>query len=168
MDSEVYEDALSKLDVQSKTNINGSLYQDAQSKLGNNSSKRNKTKKSESSVYEDAQSKLTSNSIIYCKGKNAIPKKNNFVYNKNIYKSENIKNNNDKKYISRNTQSKKGKENTNEIFNNDDDNNNEIKSQSLCEEPEETENGIIGKVQTLFEGSNKRGDCCNLPKCFIF
>ena len=69
MDSEVYEDALSKLDVQSKTNINGSLYQDAQSKLGNNSSKRNKTKKSESSVYEDAQSKLTSNSIIYCKGK---------------------------------------------------------------------------------------------------
>ena len=40
MDSEVYEDALSKLDVQSKTNINGSLYQDAQSKLGNNSSKR--------------------------------------------------------------------------------------------------------------------------------
>ena len=168
MDSEVYEDALSKLDVQSKTNINGSLYQDAQSKFGNNSSKRNKTKKSESSVYEDAQSKLTSNSIIYCKGKNAIPKKNNFVYNKNIYKSENIKNNSDKKYISRNTQSKKGKENTNEIFNNDDDNNNEIKSQSLYEEPKETENGIIGKVQTLFEGSNKRGDCCNLPKCFIF
>ena len=172
MDSEVYEDALSKLDVQSKTNINGSLYQDAQSKLGNNSSKRNKTKKSESSVYEDAQSKLTSNSIIYCKGKNAIPNKNNFVYNKNIYKSENIKNNNDKKYISRNTQSKKGKENidinNDEIYNNDNNNNNDIKSQSLYEEPKETENGIIDKVQTLFEGSNKRGDCCNLPKCFIF
>ena len=72
--------------------------------------------------------------------------------------------------MSRNTQSKKGKENTdinNEIYNNDN-NNNEIKSQSLYEEPKETENGIIDKVQTLFEGSNKRGDCCNLPKCFIF
>ena len=152
MDSEVYEDALSKLDVQSKTNINGSLYQDAQSKLGNNSSKRNKTKKSESSVYEDAQSKLTSNSIIYCKGKNAIPNKNNFVYNKNIYKSENIKNNVDKKLISRN--------NIN--------NNKEKNSQSLYEEPKGSENEETYKEQTLFEGSNKRGDCCNLPKCFIF
>ena len=114
--------------------------------------------------YEDAQSKITSNSIVYChkkslskasKDNNEIENKNknNFVYNKNIYKSENIINNVDKKIINRNN------------INN---NNKEKNSQSLYEEPKGSENEETYKEQTLFEGSNKRGDCCNLPKCFIF
>ena len=161
-DSEIYEDAQSKIEIQSKSKT-CSIYQDAQSKLINSNSKRNKSKKSESSVYEDAQSKITSNSIVYCHKKSLSKaskdnieienkNKNNFVYNKNIYKSENVKNNVDKKLISRN--------NIN--------NNKEKNSQSLYEEPKGSENEETYKEQTLFEGSNRRGDCCNLPKCFIF
>ena len=43
VDSEVYEDAQSKIDIQSKTNT-FSLYQEAQSKI-NNYSKKNMTKR---------------------------------------------------------------------------------------------------------------------------
>ena len=87
VDSELYEDAQSKIDFHSKSN-SMSMYQDAQSKI-NNYSKKITSKRSESSIYQDAQSRITNNSRISSnKHKNSISKissgKNNIV-NKNDF-----------------------------------------------------------------------------------
>ncbi len=175
VDSEVYEDAQSKIDIQSKTNT-FSLYQEAQSKI-NNYSKKNMTKRSESSVYQDAQSKITNNSgINMYTHKNSISKmskgkkdsfeiKNDSVKINNIYKRDIIENNDEDKIFSGNLKyEKKYEEDKVKEINDKEDN----KSNELYEEPNSEMNGEIEKTPTIFEGIQKKGDCCNLPKCIIF
>ena len=161
VESELYEDAQSKIDIQSKTNT-FSLYQDAQSKI-NNYSKKNMTKRSESSIYQDAQSKITNNS-----GINLHTNKNSSKISKginNIYKRDIIENNDEDKILSRNLKyEKKYEEDEVKDINNNEDK----KSNELYEEPNSEINGEIQKTPTIFEGIQKKGDCCNLPKCLIF
>ena len=171
VDSELYEDAQSKIEIQSKSN-NLSSFQEVQSKFTN----RMRTRKSDSSVYQDAQSKITNNSNINSsrlhkkslsninKDKyNEVEFKNDYLKLNNIYKLES---NEEPKISSRNIKvEKKYKED--EI--NDETNNIENKkSESLYEEPSGSQNEEIGKTNTIFEGMTRKGDCCNLPKCIIF
>ena len=170
VDSELYEDAQSKVDLRSKSNTI-SIYQDAQSKI-NNLSKKNITKRSDSSIYQDAQSHITNNSRInshknsfskISQGKNEFEYKKDFLNVNNIYKGDNI----DKNEEENNIRSNKRYEN--EEINDDINNNEEKKSISLYEELRGEENGKIEKEGTIFEGiAKKGGECCNLPKCFIF
>ena len=173
VDSELYEDAQSKIESRSKSNT-VSIYQDAQSKLKNynKNSKQFLTKKSDSSVYQDAQSHITNNSRLNApknstskinQGKNEIKYKNDFLKVKNIYKSENMINNEEEeeKYLGRNRRY--------ENYEDEIDNNEEMKSGSIYEEPKGGESGEIEKKATIFEGITKKGgECCNLPKCYIF
>ena len=170
VDSELYEDAQSKIESRSKSNT-VSIYQDAQSKL-NNRSKKILTKRSDSSVYQDAQSHITNNSAINAKnssarinqGNNQIEYKKDFLKVKNIYKSENMIDNEEEKYMGRNERYESFENNEEEINNNE-----EKKSGSLYEEPKGGESGEIEKKATIFEGVTKKGgECCNLPKCNIF
>ena len=162
VDSEVYEDAQSKIDVQSKTNT-FSIYQDAQSKM-NNYSKKNMTKRSESSIYQDAQSKITNNSGINIRNqKNSTSKISKGI--NNIYKRDIIENNDEDKILSRNLKNEK-KYQEDEIK--DINNNEDKKSNELYEDPNSEINEEIHKAPTIFEGIQKKGDCCNLPKCIIF
>ena len=170
VDSELYEDAQSKIESRSKSNT-VSIYQDAQSKL-NNRSKKILTKRSDSSVYQDAQSHITNNSAINAKnssarinqGNNQIEYKKDFLKVKNIYKSENMIDNEEEKYMGRNERYESFENNEEEVNNNE-----EKKSGSLYEEPKGGESGEIEKKATIFEGVTKKGgECCNLPKCYIF
>ena len=174
VDSELYEDALSKIDLRSRSNT-FSIYQDAQSKI-NNYSKKSFTKKSESSVYQDAQSHITNNSGIHThknsfskisQGKNEIEENKKDFLNlnnlNNIYKVDNIENNKKEKLRNRN------KSFQNNEINNDLNGFEEGKSEGLYEEPKGEEIGGNEKKATIFEGvTQKGGECCNLPKCFIF
>ena len=171
VDSELYEDAQSKIESRSKSNT-VSIYQDAQSKL-NNRSKKILTKRSDSSVYQDAQSHITNNSAINApknstarinQGNNQIEYKKDFLKLNNIYKSENMIDNEEEKYMGRNERYESFENNEEEINNNE-----EKKSGSLYEEPKGGESGEIEKKATIFEGVTKKGgECCNLPKCNIF
>ena len=177
VDSELYEDAQSKVDLQSKSNT-FSMPQDSQRGLKNyfkNYSKRHLSKKSDSSIYQDAQSKITNNSGIYThknsfskisEGKKEIENKKDFFKIKNIYKSNHLKNNESEKYLKDNIKIEKEQEN-NEI-NNNINYYEEKKTESLYEEPNGAENDDSEKKTTIFEGVTKKGDCCNLPKCFLF
>ena len=111
VDSELYEDAQSKIGFYSKSN-SMSMYQDAQSKI-NNYSKKITSKRSESSIYQDAQSRITNNSRIssnrhknsiskISSGKNNIVNKNDFLKINNIYKDDKLENNEEEKIKSRN------------------------------------------------------------------
>ena len=158
-DSEVYEDAQSKVDLYSKSNT-ASLYQEAQSKL-NITSKRNK-RKSDSSIYQDAQSRITNNSRINSHknsfSKISVGKDNNkdFLKINNIYKMEN----NQENLLSRNLKLKNeddGNDNNDNISDIDNNENN------LDNNEEKNK-----KNTTIFEGDSNNGGCCNIPKCQIF
>ena len=171
VESELYEDAQSKIEIQSKSN-NLSSFQEVPSKF----TSKMRSRKSDSSIYQDAQSKITYNSNINNSHihKNSISKinkdknnevefKNDFLKLNNIYKLES---NEELKTPSRNIKiEKKYKE---DEINNDINNNEDKKSDSLYEEPFGGQNEEIGKTHTVFEGMTRKGDCCNLPKCIIF
>ena len=171
VDSELYEDAQSKIEIQSKSN-HLSSFQEVQSKFTN----RMRTRKSESSIYQDAQSKITNNSNINSSHlhKNSISNinkdankevefKNDFLKVNNIYKLES---NEELKIPSRNIKvEKKYKE---DEINDDINNKEDKKNDSLNEEPSGDQNEEIEKTHTIFEGMTRKGDCCNLPKCNIF
>ena len=172
-DSEIYEDAQSKVDLQSKSNVFYSCH-DSQSRI-NNISKNNISKKNDSSIYQDAQSKITniSGNIIkknsfskVSEGKNELENKKNYLMINNIYKSNKLEENEDENFKSRNIQlvKKDDGEKNDEIDNNNEDDN----SGSLYEEPKGGESEDFDKKSTIFEGITKNGECCNLPKCFIF
>ena len=175
VDSELYEDAQSKIDFHSKSN-SMSMYQDAQSKI-NNYSKKITSKRSESSIYQDAQSRITNNSRIssnrhknsiskISSGKNNIVNKNDFLKINNIYKDDKLENNEEEKIKSRNliAQKKYEEDKIEDINNNNEDN----KSEILYEVENDEKKEEAGKTLTIFEGMTKKGECCNLPKCFIF
>ena len=175
VDSELYEDAQSKIDFHSKSN-SMSMYQDAQSKI-NNYSKKITSKRSESSIYQDAQSRITNNSRIssnrhknsiskISSGKNNIVNKNDFLKINNIYKDDKLENNEEEKIKSRNliAQKKYEEDKIEDINNNNEDN----KSEILYEVENDEKKEESGKTLTIFEGMTKKGECCNLPKCFIF
>ena len=135
-----------------------------------------KNRKSDSYIYQDAQSKITNNSNINSsrfhkksfsnvnKDKNnEVEFKNDFLKVNNIYKLES---NEEIKISSRNIKvEKKYKE---DEINDETNNNEDKKSESIYEEPSGGQNEEIGKTHTIFEGMTRKGDCCNLPKCYIF
>ena len=162
-ESESYEDADSNIyDNKKLTDIQ--KYQNFQG--GGNFTKRRSSKGNESSsIYQDARSRVTNNSpdkivnnispyekneeqfkFDYLRQNKMNNDENNFRENENYYKKNNFyydKNDND----------------------NDNDDNNDDEGKSEYSEPE---GGITPKNLTLFEGASQRGGCCNLPKCLIF
>ena len=169
VDSEIYEDAQSKIDLQSKSNRLSS-FQEVQSRLT-----KIRSRKSDSSVYQDAQSRITYNSNINSSNirkksfpkikteKNEIEYKNEYLKSNNIYKMES---NEEPIFPSRNIKiEKKYKE---DEVNDETNNNEDKKSESLYEDAFGGPTEEIGKTHTIFEGLTRKGDCCNLPKCIIF
>ena len=160
-DSEIYEDAESKiLKTQQSQNNTFSVYQDAQSKK-NDISKWLNSKRKESSVYQDAQSKITNLSAqekITNKFKNSSPKINqekNLIQLKNEFLQKNNISNDEY-----------NKEINNIFFENK--NENEDKENESESVYSDLESGRKNKEMTIFEGASNKGGCCNLPKCFIF
>ena len=162
-ESESYEDADSNIyDNKKLTDIQ--KYQNFQG--GGNFTKRRSSKGNESSsIYQDARSRVTNNSpdkivnnispyekneeqfkFDYLRQNKMNNDENNFRENENYYKKNNF-------YYDKN-------DNDNDNYDNNDD---EGKS-----EYSEPEGGITPKNLTLFEGDSQRGGCCNLPKCLIF
>ena len=164
-ESEIYEDAQSKIISRSKNNT-FSNYQESY-KEPNKLSNKMISKGNESSIYQDAQSKITNNSCYNYNYKNSFIKKNNersdielkneFLKNNNMYINEkNVEINNFK-----NLNEKENYEKEDDIYNNE----NDKGDKSEYSEPD---GGNIFRNETLFEGSSQKGGCCNLPKCFIF
>ena len=160
-ESESYEDADSNIyEHQKLTDIQ--KYQNFQG--GGNLTKRRNSKGNESSsIYQDALSRVTNNSpdkivnnispyekneeqlkLDYLRQNKMYNDENNFREKENYYKENNF--DNDK--------------NDNDNYDNNDDEGNS--------EYSEPEGGITPKNLTLFEGASQRGGCCNLPKCLIF
>ena len=161
-ESESYEDADSNINDHLKI-TDFQKYQNFQG--GGNFSKERISKGNESSsIYQDARSRVTNNSPDkninnispyegneredYLRQNKMNNDENNFREKENYYMENNFydnKNNNDNYY---------------NYDNNDDD---EEKS-----EYSEPEGGSFPKNTTLFEGASQRGGCCNMPKCIIF
>ena len=156
VESEKYEDAESKINNHSKLNTI-SNYQESQGR-SNNYQKKTITKGNESSIYQDAQSKITSNSGINKNHRNSFSK---VTIERNdmgilFYNAEN-----GEKIGSRNNlREEENNEKEDDIYNLE--NNKEKSEISHPNEDKETKNNLI------YEGTSKRGSCCNLPKCFIF
>ena len=173
-DSDIYEDACSKIAEASKNNTQ-SFYQDAQSK-SNPISKRNENKENESSIYQDAQSKIASNSGQHNNISKADQERDDIELKKEFLKKNEISYH---KYDEeeKNTNIVRQKENKeffneyNDIYNkyNEEEyneaNNEDNKSESYYSEP--NANNIV-KSEIIFEGESKKGGCCNIPKCIIF
>ena len=173
-DSEIYEDAESKiLKTQQSQNNTFSVYQDAQSKK-NDISKWLNSKRKESSVYQDAQSKITNLSAqekITNKFKNSSPKINqekNLIQLKNEFlQKNNISNDEYNKEINNYSNNGIKDDKINNIFfeNKNENEDKENESESVYSD---LESGRKNKEMTIFEGASNKGGCCNLPKCFIF
>ena len=171
-ESEVYEDADSKIAEPSKNNAY-SNYQDAQSKIRNSSKKKQRKENESSSIYQDAQSKITNNSGQNNAHINSFSPKNQRKNMINL-KKENFKKNNDlngeyEEEINIDSNKKQNEENENYFINNINNNNEDnenIDKVNKSEYSEPLAENII-KTQTLFEGESQRGGCCNLPKCII-
>ncbi len=160
-ESESYEDADSNIyDNKKLTDIQ--KYQNFQG--GGNFTKRRSSKGNESSsIYQDARSRVTNNSpdkIV----NNISPYEKNEEQFKFDYLRQNKMNNDENNFRENENYYKKNNfyydKNDNDNYDNNDD---EGKS-----EYSEPEGGITPKNLTLFEGASQRGGCCNLPKCLIF
>ena len=173
-DSDVYEDADSKVEPYNNNENILPVYQDEQNK-NNNPSKMMINKEKESSMYNDAQSKISNNSNQNKYYGNSFSKmkkeKKEFELNNKFLNRNNILNNeyeeeiNTNKFQFKNEKKEYNNENDNIInYNN---NNEKYENESHYSDPE-AGNGNMNNSQTLFENTTQKGGCCNLPKCLLF